>query len=585
MFYALSLLMALLLLVFGVALIAAFALGARAIMLALVGAGSCVASFAVLRGLDPRRVSHRPPHVALRAADAPELFGMLRALAAEGGTKAPDAVLIQHGHDASVDDSSPIPAHGTRTLTLGVGLFSTLTVDELRAVIASRFGHFVAGHTEDDARLFTMRQAMIRIIDESLRTGGPDDVMFLLYRWLFRRFERDAAPVMREQATAADAYAAKIAGSEAYARALERIIERSAAMALLDERLRPLSAIAAPSNRYAVLRRFSESAEWSRARAHAIKRVLNAPPGEHDRSPALQVRIDAVRALAASETASDPRSASALIPRLEELETALCAMTHAPGAPVIDVRAFNTVIETQQQISAARAQSRVATLTVQALLEVVDDRSQWDEFVCAVEPGYAGDAEPDHREAIRGELVRYAEAYLSTLLGARGWRIVSPLGDPIVLQRADERIELGAALERWTARDERDEALIALIEANGVRPDERVPLSPAVLAQHQQRAAIVEVRPFATAFEVKLQLRHARMPSCCIECRETADRTVIRDERAGGALVAIALPSCAAHEKTVHAVLRLREYDPRQDVATFDTRSESLALLIARVNA
>lgn len=556
--------------------------------LALVGAGSCVASFAVLRGLDPRRVPQRRPHVALRAADAPELFAMLRALAAEGPTKAPDAVLIEHGHDAGVDDSSPIPARGTRTLTLGVGLFSTLTVDELRAVIASRFGHFVAGHTEDDARLFTMRQAMIRIIDESLRTGGPDDVMFLLYRWLFRRFERDAAPVMREQATAADAYAAKMAGSETYARALERLVEGAAAMALLDDRLRPLSAIAAPSNRYAVLRRFSESAAWSRVRAHAIQRVLNAPPGEHDRNPPMQDRIGAVRALGSGATTSDPRSASALLPRLDVLETQLCAMTLPPGAPVIDVRAFNTVIEAQQQISAARAQSRVATLTAQSLLDVVDDRSKWDEFVCAIEPAYAGDAEPDHREAIRAELVRYAEAYLSTLLGARGWRIASALGDPVVLQRAEERIELGAALERWTGRDERDEALLAVIAANGVLPAERVPLSPAVFAQHTQRAAIVEVRPFATAFEVKLQLRRARMPSCCIECRQTADRTIIRDERAGddeGALVAIALPSCAAHAETVHAVLRLREYDPRQDVATFDTRSESLARLIARVNA
>jgi len=91
----------------------------------------------------------------------PELFRLLDQVAGDGGARRVDRVLVTCEANAAAVDlrrEGWLPRRRRRVLVLGLPLVYTLSLDELRAVIAHEFGHFSLGHN-------TMSRATSRLLD------------------------------------------------------------------------------------------------------------------------------------------------------------------------------------------------------------------------------------------------------------------------------------------------------------------------------------------------------------------------------------------------------------------------------------
>jgi Zn-dependent protease with chaperone function len=107
-----------------------------------------------------------------------------------------------------------------RTLVLGLPVLATLSILELRAVVAHELAHFSGGHDPFSAWVYRTRRswfALRQSLDQRLAT--PLYVYWLI-RWYVPRLRAASAAVVRRHEFAADQVAAGVAGSRAAADAL-----------------------------------------------------------------------------------------------------------------------------------------------------------------------------------------------------------------------------------------------------------------------------------------------------------------------------------------------------------------------------
>lgn len=169
----------------------------------------------------------RPEIVAepeLERGHHPRLWQEVEAIAAAAGTPAPQRIVL----DAKVNASASIE-QGAPTLRLGLPLLATLTVDQLRAVIAHELGHFRGGDAHHLARSQKVTDAMDRMVEAGGLFAAP-----LL--WVYRRLYLLVAGG-HSQATerAADELALRIAGPGAMAGALRQIARTDMVEDYVDE--------------------------------------------------------------------------------------------------------------------------------------------------------------------------------------------------------------------------------------------------------------------------------------------------------------------------------------------------------------
>ena len=151
------------------------------------------------------RALYRVVEEIRRAVDAPPL----------------DRIIITKGFDASaVVYSSPWSVRRRRALVLGFPVLTTLSRDELRAVMAHELAHFSGARDAFAAWVYRMRRSWIALraaLDERLAT--PLYVYWFI-RWYVPRLDVASAEVSRRHELMADVVAAKVAGSRAAADAL-----------------------------------------------------------------------------------------------------------------------------------------------------------------------------------------------------------------------------------------------------------------------------------------------------------------------------------------------------------------------------
>lgn len=140
-----------------------------------------------------------------RAVDAPPL----------------DGILISGGFNASaMIDSPPWRFRRHRTLVLGLPMLTTLSMAELRAVIAHELAHFSHAHDPFAASVYRTRRNWLGLraaLDE--RWATPVYVLWLM-RWYVPRLNAASADIARRHEVVADRVAAAVAGSRATADAL-----------------------------------------------------------------------------------------------------------------------------------------------------------------------------------------------------------------------------------------------------------------------------------------------------------------------------------------------------------------------------
>ena len=140
-----------------------------------------------------------------RAVDAPQIH----------------SIIITGDFNASaVVDSSSWQSRRRRTLVLGLPVLTTLSMPELRAVIAHELAHFSGAHDAFAAWVYRLRQSWLALrtaLDGRLATPV---YIYWLIRWYVPRLHAASAAVARRHEIVADRAAATVAGSRAAADAL-----------------------------------------------------------------------------------------------------------------------------------------------------------------------------------------------------------------------------------------------------------------------------------------------------------------------------------------------------------------------------
>ncbi len=163
--------------------------------------------------------------------DHPALWAEFNQSARAAHTARADRALITLDVNAAVTQ-----INGERELIVGLPLLATLTVPQLRAVLAHEFGHFGAGHARASALTWRANTTLHELAD---RSGGLGGALISLYA---RLFGLAAAASSRDQEWQADEYAARVSSPAVGAAALRQVAATQIGWAWLVDRFLPLAA-------------------------------------------------------------------------------------------------------------------------------------------------------------------------------------------------------------------------------------------------------------------------------------------------------------------------------------------------------
>ncbi|WP_433218129.1 M48 family metallopeptidase [Microtetraspora malaysiensis] len=252
-----------------------------------------------------------PTGLPLTAREAPLLWATVRELAAEAGTLAPDEIWLIPEVNAAVQEESRFLGlvGGRRRLCLGLPLLHTMTVAQVRAVLAHELGHYSGKHTRLSAPAYRGRL----VIAHTLRQIGP----YNLSGWIFKGYARlyllaDNA-VSRRQEFEADRASARVAGIEAAASALHEIRVLDAAWHFFLNEYVQLGWESgfAPDDLFAG---FGALVAGRGGELDALRASAPEEKGSRwDTHPPLNERIAAIRALPRTPVMPDERPAAVLV--------------------------------------------------------------------------------------------------------------------------------------------------------------------------------------------------------------------------------------------------------------------------------
>jgi Zn-dependent protease with chaperone function len=245
------------------------------------------------------------PHgLALDEHDAPRLWETVRELSDEVGTRAPDEIYLVSEVNAAVGEQPRLMGllAGPRYLYIGMPLLQTLTVAQLRAVLAHELGHYSEQHTRFAGISYRGRLALERTVGHI----GRRNVAGWVFRAYARLFVLVHNAVSRRQEIEADLTAVRISGRHATAAALEEVEILGVAYDFyIDTYILPgLGAGCVPEDFFAGF------AELLRVRAEELSALRAAQRGDDQRKanrwsthPPLAARLAAI--MAAPEPAAD----------------------------------------------------------------------------------------------------------------------------------------------------------------------------------------------------------------------------------------------------------------------------------------
>ncbi|WP_433044675.1 GPP34 family phosphoprotein [Dactylosporangium sp. CS-033363] len=245
----------------------ALALGALAVALLVPGAAALLSS-----GEPPPRDG-----VAVDETQAPGLWAQTRELAKLAGTRPPDEIRLVAAVNAAVwQDTGALGLRaGRRVLLVGAPLLLVWPVARVRAVLAHELAHYSRRHTGLAAITYRGMQAMTRTIADA----GPAGFVLALYA---APYAAVSLAVRRRTELEADDLAARVAGPDALAAALQDLGPLSATWELL----------------------IASYAGWARTEGYEPQDVLlrferdprlaparPSSPGPFDTHPSLEVRV------------------------------------------------------------------------------------------------------------------------------------------------------------------------------------------------------------------------------------------------------------------------------------------------------
>jgi heat shock protein HtpX len=195
--------------------------------------GGIVVGATILWSLVPRREKFDAPGLLLEPSAHPKLFAELNAIAGSLNEPIPREVYLVGQVNAFVADRGGIMGIGSRrVMGIGLPLLSSLTVSEMRAVLAHEFAHYYSGDTRMGPWVYKTQSAMIRAFRNIGSLGEIGRIAALQFmnmvaafilKWYFIFFLRVINFVSRKKEYRADELACLVAGAEPLAQGLRKI--------------------------------------------------------------------------------------------------------------------------------------------------------------------------------------------------------------------------------------------------------------------------------------------------------------------------------------------------------------------------
>lgn len=158
----------------------------------------------------------------LREQEHPALWAEVRRLAEVVGTRAPDRIVLVPEVNAAVSEVGPV-----REMVIGLPLLASMSVAELRSVLAHELGHYAGGDTALSARLLRARMFLAAV-----HGGAKVPVRWVLGLYV-RVYGWASAAATRDAERRADEFSVEVAGPRAAIAAMRRLVAADLAWGLL----------------------------------------------------------------------------------------------------------------------------------------------------------------------------------------------------------------------------------------------------------------------------------------------------------------------------------------------------------------
>lgn len=178
----------------------------RGLLFCLIG------GLVILWSIVPRYERFVAPGPELQPEEHPELFALLRDVAAATQQEMPREVYLIPEVNAYVSYRGAFSSR--RIMGLGLALMQTVSVPQLKAIVAHEFGHYHHGDLAFAGWIYRTRVAIEKTVHRLSSLDFTFLVLYFPFRMYAKLFVRITQSISRAQELAADRLAATIAGAE-----------------------------------------------------------------------------------------------------------------------------------------------------------------------------------------------------------------------------------------------------------------------------------------------------------------------------------------------------------------------------------
>jgi heat shock protein HtpX len=395
--------------------------------------GCLVGAALILWSIMPRPDRFVAPGPALEPARHPKLFAMIRGVASATKQEAPAEVYLVGDMNAWVAHRGGRMGVGARGIMgLGLPLLQTLSVSELRAVLAHEFGHYHGGDTKLGRFVYVTRAAIGRTLENLGRHGSILQLPFLWYGHLFLRVSHS---VSRRQELAADQLAAEVVGARPLAEGLKKIHAAAPAFGYFwSNEVAPVLHAGFVPPLAAGFQQFVAGEIGQKAMDAAREHSLKEGEGDVlDTHPPLRERLQALEGCRPGDTPGADPLAITLLADPQTLERAVITplLQSADGQPLPPIQwseVGERVYQPIWQKEAVSAAAHCSPVTVEALGREASRLSETLGAKLLPE----GEAAATEVRQLRGNWA--LGAALAAALSQAGWTTDAPPGEPVLLK-------------------------------------------------------------------------------------------------------------------------------------------------------
>lgn len=421
-----------------------------------------VGALSILWSVLPRRDVFVSPGPQIFESDQPELFRLIRDVAAATRQAMPDEVYVTGEVNAWVAHRGGAMGVGTRrVMGLGLPLMQTLTLSQFRSVLAHEFGHYVAGDTKLAPLVYKTREAIWRTIENVSKSSGLLHKPFL---WYGNFYLRVTQAISRTQELNADSLAARVAGGRNAAAALESVHRTSLAyevywfeevVPLLDRGYRPPIVTG--------FTQFLRVAHIDTALKETVQRELREGKGHiHDSHPPLAERIRALKSMRGGSLNGDEPVVTTIVSDIDRLEHGILSALDESAAAGLRAIRWEEAAAVFMQLWREQVKTHAPTLRGIVPGEFSRVAGSLPSFAARLQ---LTEVPPAERTRIAASVIGCAFA---ALLHDNGWSCILTPGEPVVMVRGDHAIRPFEVLPRLMSGELRMEEWNTQCRAAGI---------------------------------------------------------------------------------------------------------------------